>query len=389
MAGVVLSTAKKDDPQPNLVPPQRARSARVSDIESDSGYSYQPAEKDGRCYPGGATREGQGACLEKSSLAAALSRSSNGAFFTAGRLARYSTWSISPVQAYCSVQLLRQPAGYPYAGGSRDNELCRLRVASSAYLLTGEAGQSLMNESLKKIGHNFSEVFPAITDSQQRKVKGKKIAAVLSDFLHNRKAATILDLGCSNCFVLDEIVPQLNPDSAVGVDVDRKALPAPTDKRYPLVADGQALPFQNETIDVVICNHVYEHVPDSMQLFDEIERVLKPEGIVYLSAMNLVWPIEPHHHLPFLHWMPRAMTRSILTGKGYPIGYVERPLSYFGLKKLCRRFVRQDYTLKIIREPHKFNAEELVSRKWGALLALVAACGYPFLPGFIWVLRKK
>lgn len=38
------------------------------------------------------------------------------------------------------------------------------------------------------------------------------------------------------------------------------------------------MPFENESFDVVFCNHVLEHVEDDIQACKEINRVLKPDG---------------------------------------------------------------------------------------------------------------
>jgi ubiquinone/menaquinone biosynthesis C-methylase UbiE len=42
--------------------------------------------------------------------------------------------------------------------------------------------------------------------------------------------------------------------------------------------DAQAIPFDDESFDVVIANHMLYHVPDRSKAFAEIRRVLKPGG---------------------------------------------------------------------------------------------------------------
>ena len=42
--------------------------------------------------------------------------------------------------------------------------------------------------------------------------------------------------------------------------------------------DIHDIPFDNDSYDVVICNHVMEHVEDDLKAMQEIHRVLKPKG---------------------------------------------------------------------------------------------------------------
>jgi SAM-dependent methyltransferase len=48
--------------------------------------------------------------------------------------------------------------------------------------------------------------------------------------------------------------------------------------------DVTALPFPNDAFDVVICNHVLEHVPDDRLAMRELLRVLRPGGIALLQV---------------------------------------------------------------------------------------------------------
>lgn len=54
-----------------------------------------------------------------------------------------------------------------------------------------------------------------------------------------------------------------------------------TDLNSPLAevkADICNLPFGDDTFDVILCNHVLEHIPDDTKAMQELFRILKPEG---------------------------------------------------------------------------------------------------------------
>lgn len=51
-----------------------------------------------------------------------------------------------------------------------------------------------------------------------------------------------------------------------------------------IVADITKLPFKDNSIDVIICESVLEHVKNPLVIIKEIERVLKIGGLVYLSV---------------------------------------------------------------------------------------------------------
>jgi len=54
-----------------------------------------------------------------------------------------------------------------------------------------------------------------------------------------------------------------------------------TDLQSPLAdvkADITNLPFDDNSFDVIFCNHVLEHIPDDTKAMQELYRVMKPGG---------------------------------------------------------------------------------------------------------------
>ena len=247
-----------------------------------------------------------------------------------------------------------------------------------------------MRNDLNDAARKFSAVYPVMDNAALRRNRGLKIAAIVREALAGKQIGRILDIGCSNALVLDTVVEELDPDFAVGIDMDAAVAPAPTGKRAVVIGDAMSLPLLSGSMDVVICNHTYEHVPDANKLFSEISRVLKADGIVYFSAMNARWPMEPHYHLPFIHWLPGKVARAILNARGFPAGYLEKPLNTPKLANLVSAFEIDDYTLKVIAQPAKYHAQDIVRFSYfGRIYRAVARVFYGLLPGYLWILRKR
>ena len=56
------------------------------------------------------------------------------------------------------------------------------------------------------------------------------------------------------------------------------------DGKHVQSVDVTALPYRDASFDVVICNHVLEHVPDDAQAMRELRRVLRPAGVAILQV---------------------------------------------------------------------------------------------------------
>lgn len=80
------------------------------------------------------------------------------------------------------------------------------------------------------------------------------------------------------------------------------------------VYDGARLPYRDNTFDIVFSMHVIEHTHNPYQYLDELIRVTKNEGIIYIELPNKFYPIEQHTHQLFIQWIPKKI-RKLLTDK--------------------------------------------------------------------------
>jgi len=129
-----------------------------------------------------------------------------------------------------------------------------------------------------------------------------------------------------------------------------------------LVEDTR-LPFSENSFDVVLSNHVIEHVGNSAAQYhhlSEIHRVINPEGVGYIAVPNRWMLVEPHFRLAFLSWLPRPMRSSYLRMMRRGHSYDCEPLSLNELEQLlckagfqyrncCTRALKE--TL-VIEKPH-------------------------------------
>lgn len=240
----------------------------------------------------------------------------------------------------------------------------------------------------------YSRLHPGVTDLSTRQRKANTAIAVISDYLdrppHN---LTILDVGGSSGIMAEAFARLRCNITAIDIDADAIAM---AQRRPPIdgvrfqVGDAMNLEFADDSVDVVLCCQVYEHVPNATRLLAEIRRVLKPGGICYFSAGNrLAWN-EPHYQLPLLSVLPRRLAHYYLRLRGRGRYYHEKHLSYWGLKRLVGGFQRHDYTAKIAAQPASFCAEYMLRPGSPKQIAAVTVMRYlPALcPGYIWVLEK-
>ena len=238
----------------------------------------------------------------------------------------------------------------------------------------------------------FSEV---VYDRQGREKKAKTIVAVLGDFLQNDlQSLWLLDIGSSTGIIADYLSNFFG--MVAGIDIDAPAVLYAGDKYSKenlafTIGDALHLHYQNEIFDVVICNHVYEHVAVAKQLMREIQRILKPGGVCYFAAGNRLNLNEPHYNLPFLSVVPRALADLYFRTAGKGPFYPEKLLTYWGLKSLVRDFKVNDYTKKIIENPQRYHADYMIRRGTAKarLAKLITQYAYWLCPGYVWLLTKK
>ena len=147
---------------------------------------------------------------------------------------------------------------------------------------------------------------------------------IILGFLDQRDS--ILDIGCgSSRIILD--LPQ-----AVGLDIlQRKLRWVAAHDRMAVRATCERLPFPDNSFGAIISSEVIEHLPDLPAIYDEMDRVLRPGGILILGTPDygrwLWWVLE---------W---------IYGKILPDAYAEEHITHFTRRQLAERLQAAGYEI--------------------------------------------
>lgn len=104
----------------------------------------------------------------------------------------------------------------------------------------------------------------------------------------------VLDVGCGRgVYPLNEKSPlkrwlltrKGKVAKVIGIDVDQAASSNPEIDEFRLIT-GDAWPVESESIDMVVCDYVLEHIQDPETFFRELGRVVKKGGYVCFRTVN-------------------------------------------------------------------------------------------------------
>ena len=138
------------------------------------------------------------------------------------------------------------------------------------------------------------------SDNPYDKKHLKRYGRTLSVLLDQKPVkGKLLEIGTSGVYplVLQELVPDLQvhitdydltkaPKGSMTITAGERSRKVPV---YRLNVETTPLPVEDETFDFVVCGEVIEHMEqDPMFMVAEINRVLKPGGVLLLTTPNIV-----------------------------------------------------------------------------------------------------
>jgi len=244
--------------------------------------------------------------------------------------------------------------------------------------------------------HGFSELHDKTSyDAANRIRKAETLLSILREEAgEDLSGLRLLDVGASTGYIAEHLATHLG--HVTGLDIDDAAIEYAQqsfsrDNLEFRVGDAMQTECETASMDIVVCTHIYEHVPDDRRLMAEIHRVLKPDGLCYFTAGNRFQLMEPHYRLPFLSVIPRVCANWYLRLLGRGKIYYEKHRSLPGLRSLVRDFDITDYTLRAIEEPQHFKTAYMVPPRSlkQRVAAFIVRHLYGLCPTYIWVLRPR
>lgn len=112
------------------------------------------------------------------------------------------------------------------------------------------------------------------------------------------KKGRIIDVGCGAGGATIVVAKAFSDAEVVGIDLsepllataEKSAQSANLSKRIIFEkADVQQIPFEENSFDVVINLNMVHFVEDPIKMLDEMERILKPGGILFIADLRRSW----------------------------------------------------------------------------------------------------
>ena len=115
----------------------------------------------------------------------------------------------------------------------------------------------------------------------------------------------LLDCGCGTGPMISLLHDKDSSRYYVGLDITPKMIEVAKSKNLKgtewIVGDCEALPFEDESFDVIICTNSFHHYPNPQKFFDNVKRVLRPGGRLILqdyTAPTLILWLMNHTEMP-------------------------------------------------------------------------------------------
>ncbi len=210
--------------------------------------------------------------------------------------------------------------GYKITEG--ENVLSSLRIVSCRHCsLVYVNPQENIERIYKKYAEMQDEVYLSEENGRRRSSR-----IILKKISRYRRSGRMLEIGCATGFLLDEA--RRIGWEVYGLDLSSWAVRFAREKLNLKVEDKslEEVGFTPNYFDAVIVSDVIEHLSDPQKTLQEIRRVLKPTGIIYISTPDIDsllskilkarwWGIQQAH----LYYFSKKTLSRLLDSSGFKV----------------------------------------------------------------------
>jgi len=121
-----------------------------------------------------------------------------------------------------------------------------------------------------------------------------KFKHLLLEHVALSKDASVLDIACGNGTLLAMLDAKMSI-KAHGIDISDQMIKNAAIRNPHMefhIAGCEALPFDDDTMDIITVSAAYHHFPDVAAFAKEASRVLKPSGKIYIAEVYLPTPLR-------------------------------------------------------------------------------------------------
>lgn len=161
----------------------------------------------------------------------------------------------------------------------------------------------------------------------------------------------IIDLGCGDGFYLHLLKKISTSLSLIGFDYDSLVLEnaaknLKTKKIRLLKGDIAKMPFKTNKFRKVIMTEVLEHIENEKKVLSEINRILRPNGILVVTV--------PNYNFPFLwdpiNWILQHFFKIHISGTNFFAGIWARHLRLYKKTDLIRIIKKAGFKIEEVEE---------------------------------------
>ena len=225
---------------------------------------------------------------------------------------------------------------------------------------------------------------------KSREERARFISIVLSENIDVSAIKSVVEIGSGSGILKKHLSEYLNV-RIIGTEIDREVI---VDSVDTLMTDGANIPLKNSCADLVICNNVIEHASNRNALFNEMCRIMNPNGVLYFTSPLKFTPWETHYRLPFLSWLPQTLANRYLQVTRRVAEYT---ISYPTYAELLSTFHNHNLSFQDITTPILFEDKYPIKRQYVAFRnffkhfpeTIITNLLKQFSPEQFFLLRKK